>query len=233
MGRWLSLALMLWTVQTSTVLAQFIPPEQPSSIKGFGRTTNPKKDCKFLAKGEELQLTLPATVHDLSVEIGRMNAPRVLQPVSGNFTLAVKVSDVTHPQAPSAIRERKPFIGAGLLIMADEKNYIRLERASLQLGNSAPIYANWELRQNGRWIRQGNAGERPLTSDATWLRIQRQGNEFLGSVSDDGESWTALPPITLPCPEEVQAGIAAVNDTPAPFKPRFSEFSLSSAGADR
>lgn len=117
--------------------------------------------------------------------------------------------------------------------MADEKNYIRLERASLQTGNSAPIYANWELRQNGRWVREGNAGERPLTGDVTWLRIQRQGNQFLGSVSDDGESWTALPPITLPCPVEVQAGIAAVNDTPAPFKPRFSGLSLSSESAAR
>lgn len=227
MRSWLGLWLVLCAVPASPVRGQFIPPEQPGSIKGWGKTANPLKDCKFQAKNGELQLTLPATVHDLSVEIGRMNAPRVLQPIRGDFSISVKVSDVSHPRAPSAIRERKPFIGAGLLIMADDRNYIRLERASVRLGNSAPIYTSWELRQNGQWVRQGNAGERPLASEVTWLRIQRQGDQYLGSVSDDGQAWTALPAITLPGPAEVQAGIAAVNDTPAPFKPRFSELTLS------
>lgn len=229
MGRGLILALLLWSVSAHPVQGQFIPPDQPSVLKGWGKPANPKKDCKFLAKVDELQLTLPATIHDLSVEIGRMNAPRVLQPVRGDFTISVKVSDVTHPQAPSAIRERKPFIGAGLLIMADEKNYIRLERASVQLGNSAPIYTSWELRLNGQWVRQGHAGERPLKSDVTWLQIQRQGSQWLGSVSDDGQAWTALAPIQAAFPAETQAGIAAVNDTPAPFKPRFSALTLKSS----
>jgi regulation of enolase protein 1 (concanavalin A-like superfamily) len=176
---------------------------------------------------------LPAKVHDLSVEIGRMNAPRVLQSVKGDFVAQVKVSGVTHPGAQSVIPGRKPFCSAGLLVWQDQGNYIRLERAALLNGTANSVYASWELRQFGRFVRAGNAGELPLTGADTWLRITRTGDSFVGEASNNGQDWTKLPAINLVGnTTELKVGILAVNDTPAAFTPQFSEYSLKLANKD-
>ena len=201
--------------------------KKPVLIPEWGELVAPGKDCKFKALENGLTLTLPASVHDLSIEIGRMNAPRVLQSVKGDFVMQVKVAGVQHPGARSAIPTRKPFCSAGLVVWQNQGNYLRLERAALLNGAENSIYANWELRQNGRFTRAGNPGEQPLTGPETWLRITRTGVAFDAAVSGNGQDWSKLPPMNLPgTNDELQVGILAVNDTPAPFTPEFSEFSL-------
>lgn len=202
--------------------------QKTGEVPAWGEIVNPKKDCKFLPLDETLKMTLPATAHDLSIEINRMNAPRLVQPVSGDFTIQVKVAGVSHPQSPSTIPNRRPFCSAGLLIWSNERNYIRLERASLLAGGVVTTYASWELRQDGKFVRAGRSDELPLKGDVTWLRITRTGESFVGAASQDGAEWQSLPSITL-TGSNLRAGILAVNDTPTPFSPVFSDFSLRSA----
>lgn len=229
MVRLLAASLCL-VILGSSAFAQSKKPATPVAVPDFGELFNPGKDCKHKSQDGSLMLTLPASVHDLSVEIGRMNAPRVVQAVKGDFVVQVKVSGVTHPGAQSAIAGRKPFCSAGLLVSQDQGNYIRLERAALLNGSVNSIYASWELRQGGKFVRQGNASELPLTGEATWLRMTRTGDSFVGEASNNGQDWTKLPAINLVGnTTELRVGILAVNDTPAPFSPQFSEYSLTVA----
>lgn len=225
------LGFWMAVTQCDIGLAQFRKPSPaPTVLPEWGEVIIPGKGCKFKTLDEGLRLTLPAGVQDLSVEIGRMNAPRVLQSVKGDFVVQVKVSGVSHPGGQSAIPDRKPFCSAGLLVWQDQGNYIRLERAALLTGAVNSTYTNWELRQAGKFARPGNAGELPLTGPDTWLRITRAGDSFIGEASVNGQDWTKLPNLGLVgTAAELKVGILAVNDTPAAFNPEFSEYSLQRA----
>lgn len=206
-------------------------PPKSKVLPGWGESVNPRNDCKFKATDGALKLTLPAVAHDLSVEIHRMNAPRVIQPVKTDFILQVKVSGVSHPGAQSVIPGRRPFCSAGLLVWQDEWNYIRFERASLLNGGNATTYASWELRQDGKFARAGRGDELPLGGLDSWLRVTRRGNTFSAAASADGQNWSPLPDIKLAAKPGLQVGILAVNDTPAPFSPQFQDFSLEAVAA--
>lgn len=222
--------LAILVLQVSSI--SFAQTGKLKSIPDWGDVVNPKKDCKIVPVDGELKMTLPAVAHDLSVEINRMNAPRVLQAASGDFSIQVKVSGVSHPQNQSVIAGRKPFCSAGLLIWKNERNYIRLERASLLNGAVVSTYASWELRQDGKFARAGQAGELPLTGEVSWLRITRTGNSFVGAASNDGIDWRPLPEITLQG-ADLQAGVLAINDTPKPFTPVFADFTLTANSAEK
>lgn len=201
-------------------------PEPPAELANWGRVTAPNKKVKFKTIGETLEISLPSGANDFSIELGRVTAPRVLQPVSGDFTIQVQVSQVTAPGRVSMTPGRKPFTAAGLLVWQDEQNYIRLEHARCLSGGQVMNYANWEIRSQGQWVRQGRFDELPLNSEASWLRISRRGNLFSGAVSLDGKEWRSLPDIAAVWSADLQAGIVAVNDTRIPFKPRFSGLNL-------
>lgn len=141
-------------------------------------------------------------------------------------TYQVTVADVTGPQGDSLLAGRRAFVGAGILVWADERNYVRLERAAMQGGLRDTVYANWELRENGRFARAGTTGEMPLSGNATWLRVQRRGNQLIGSVSEDGATWKDLLPLTVNWPQDIQIGIAAVNNTPIGYEARFANRTL-------
>lgn len=222
MAKITSVICVLSILFSSTVFGQ---QQKAGEVPVWGEIVNPKKDCKFLPLDETLKVTLPATAHDLSIEINRMNAPRLVRPVTGDFTIQVKVAGVSHPQSPSTIPNRRPFCSAGLLIWSNERNYIRLERASLLAGNVISTYASWELRQDGKFVRAGRNDDLPLKGAVSWLRITRTGDSFVGAASHDGQDWMPLPSITL-AGNNLRAGILAVNDTPTPFSPVFSDFSL-------
>ena len=88
------------------------------------------------------------------------------------------------------------------------------------------VYANWELRTNGRFVRPGTTGEMPLSGKATWLRVERRGDQLIGSVSEDGTNWKGLAPLTVNWPQDIQIGIAAVNNTPIGYEARFEDRTL-------
>jgi regulation of enolase protein 1 (concanavalin A-like superfamily) len=182
---------------------------------------DPVEGTQMVATGDQATLKVAPAVHDLSIELGQMTAPRALEPVSGDFTYQVRVANVTGPEGESLLAGRRAFVGAGILVWADERNYVRLERAAMQGGLRDTIYANWELRENGRFARPGATGEMPLSGPATWLRVQRRGNQLIGSVSEDGALWKDLPPLMVKWPQDVQIGIAAVNNTPIGYEARF------------
>ncbi|MEO8497506.1 MAG: DUF1349 domain-containing protein, partial [Planctomycetota bacterium] len=169
--------------------------------------------------------------HGLSIELGRMNAPRVLRKAKGDFVLEVKVEGEFAP-GEQTIPERTPYNGAGLLVFGDERNYVRLERAILTRNGQNQHYTNFQVWKNGVLLRFGQTDDHPLdSSSATWLRLERRGDEILGSVRQENESWVELPAKKATFSNKTMVGVASMNASSKEFSPRFSELRLYTAAS--
>jgi RNA polymerase sigma factor (sigma-70 family) len=198
---------------------------------GWDKAIDPDKDCKFVHEKDALTIVVPGKDHDLGVERDKMNAPRLLRDVEGDFVAEVRVGgDSFKPSADSTTTERKSFVGAGLVLMDGDKTYIRLERAGLHRDGELHTYPNWELRKDGEWKLAGGAFGLPFEYKDTYLRLERKGDQVLGSYSQDGKEWTSLDPLEVTLPARLKVGIAAVSTSAEPFKPRFDAFKLTVSG---
>jgi regulation of enolase protein 1 (concanavalin A-like superfamily) len=194
-------------------------------VTGWDKPVDPDKDCKFNRDKDTLTIEVPGKDHDLGIERGLMNSPRLLRDVEGDFVPQVRVSGTFKPSQNSTSNERLRFVGAGLLLMADEKTYIRLERAAVNSQCEVKTYANWELRQDGKWVLAGD-GSVPLEDKETYLRLERKGDRILASVSHDGKEWKEMKPLELQLPAKLKLGVAAGGTSMDVFAPRFDQFQL-------
>jgi regulation of enolase protein 1 (concanavalin A-like superfamily) len=223
------LCALAWTVLSCTAFAADPQPEPESPNpfwSGWDKPIDPDKDCKFKREKGGLVIAVPGKDHDLGVERGRMNAPRLLRDVEGDFVAEVRVGGKFAPSDNSTATERVSWLGAGLVLMASEKTYVRLERAALRSDKELKAYANWELRQDGKWELAGTSEVCPLKGKETWLRLQRKGDKVHGFVTEDGKKWTELKALELKLPAKVKRGVAAITTSSDPFSPRFDLFKL-------
>jgi hypothetical protein len=194
-------------------------------LRGWGTALDPDGDCRFTMAQDKLTITVPGTDHALCIEQNRMNAPRVLRNVEGDFIAQVKVTARFPAWVKSVVPTRGPFHGAGLLLWKDAKTYVRLERAHLKPDDPDAAYANWELRKGGEFARIGDDSV-GLEGESTWLRLERRGRLLFGSVSADGIGWTTLEPIEVDLPAKLQVGVNAGQNTSTGFEPTFEAFRL-------
>jgi RNA polymerase sigma factor (sigma-70 family) len=199
-------------------------------VTGWDKPVDPDKDCKFIRDKGTLTIEVPGKDHDLGIERGLMNSPRLLRDVEGDFVAQVRVRGTFKPSQDSTSNERIPFVGAGLLLMADEKTYIRLERAALRIGAEVKTYANWELREDGNWVLAGDASVQPLEDTETYLRLERKRDKLLASVSHDGKEWRELRSLEPTLPRKLKIGVAAGGTSMDVFAPRFDQFQLKQKG---
>jgi regulation of enolase protein 1 (concanavalin A-like superfamily) len=199
----------------------------PQVIEGWGAVVDPDGDCKVQLQEGQLGIEVPDRWHDLSFEWDKMNAPRVLSDVEGDFRIQVKVRGEVHPVGTSTNPESTPFCGAGLLVWHDERNYIRLERASLVDGEWYRPYLNFEVRRDGRPVPAPplSLGDLPVT-----LRIERRGQTITGWVSYDGAEWTKAGEREVTYPARIKIGVVAVSTSRRVFSPVFQGLRLDKPG---
>jgi regulation of enolase protein 1 (concanavalin A-like superfamily) len=204
----------------------FSQEKQPPPLNGWGIAVDPDRDCRIGLEGEKLTITVPPKRHDLSIEVGNVNAPRVLQNIKGDFIAQIKISGkVRHTGNPTS-EHFLAYHGAGLLLWQDERTYIRLERASVVQEKAGAVhYANFELRQNGKRVDVENTAIRISDQDA-YLRLERRGDRVFGSVSTDGVRWMSFDPYVVNLHAELRLGVAAINTSTAPYKAEFDEFEV-------
>jgi regulation of enolase protein 1 (concanavalin A-like superfamily) len=113
---------------------------------------------------------------DLYPSYTNANAPRLLQPISGNFTVDTLV-------------EFNPiyfYQGAGILIWQDDSNFLRFERAFW--GNRSGIF--FAKRVNGGGLPDiSPLVEHPTTASVVELRLQKNGDHFTSSWREPGKNW--------------------------------------------
>lgn len=201
-------------------------PLREGPNKGWGDFVDPDKDCQFKVEGGKLTITVPGSDHDRAIERGKMNAPRAWQIVEGDFTIEVKVSGVFAPVDMNN-QDAPAYHGAGFIIHSDDKTYISLDRATYRDGMADHVYANFELRQNGKIERFGEPNDLRLERGKdTWLKIQRKGNRFFGYATQEAGKWHDLGHKTVNIPAKLRVGVAAINTSLQPFAPVFSELKI-------
>jgi regulation of enolase protein 1 (concanavalin A-like superfamily) len=205
--------------------------DKPTTFRGWGTLTDPDNDCTVKEEAGKLTMTVPGGTHDLNQALGGMKAPRILQPVEGDFRVQVKVSGEFAPGDKAADARAVPFNGAGLLIWQDEKNYLRLERNIwwvAQAEKTARYPPLIEYYKDGQYQETNPMGtfDEFFKGRSTWLKLDRRGDKVTASYSHDGKDWTAAKEITVELPKKIQLGVAAVNTSTKPFKVEFEEFKL-------
>jgi hypothetical protein len=202
------------------------PPREDDAgkiLRLYGEVLDPDNDCKFTLTGTKIAITVPGSDHILAFERGKTNAPRVLKEQEGDFTATVTLDGGYPKTAKSVVMGRNPFNGAGLLIYADDKNYIRFERARVLRPEQTLCYASWELWQDG----DGCGPVRRKTGNSTRINLCRSESSGPATNSTEptaptaertGKTWSRF---RRSCrAKSKSASWRAI--TPTPFSPRRS-----------
>ncbi len=201
-----TLALAAAGLSCSRALAADKPVQ---TVPGFGVVVDPDGDCR-VSDRVKITIGVPNTNHGITYrpEPGqsKLNAPRLVQDVKGDFQVAVKVSAFPTPPTKNSTTGRPCHQAAGLFIWIDERNFIRLERAGS--GGMPEPHVYLERFEDGQSI-----AKRSLSVDNTdtYLHVTRTGDTLVFRSSDDGEAWSKVQTLTLKLPEELKVGLHAIN----------------------
>jgi regulation of enolase protein 1 (concanavalin A-like superfamily) len=199
------------------------PEPKGKDIDGWGLAIDPGDDCKFVPAGKSLTIQVPGTYHDLNPDSGKLNSPRVMRAVEGDFVATVKVTGDFQPNGKTTAPKSVPFNGAGLLVWSDSDNYIRLERGALLRKDKISTTVAFEEREGGY---RGAVHNDAAPVGPVYLRMERKGSRISGAISPDGTTWKKLKPIDTVWPAKLKVGLAAINSNSEPFAPKFEEFDL-------
>jgi class 3 adenylate cyclase/tetratricopeptide (TPR) repeat protein len=152
---------------------------------------DPKADCQYELNIESSQLEIRAS-SDCDLWWTNLNAPRLLQDISGDFAIETKI-------APAG--ENITIVG-GLLVWKDKDNFIRFERGmhgTNEIGLSGNIKGEF-----------GHFGRGVLASETIYLRIERIGDTLSAYCSKDDENWLTCGEVGFPVGDPIQVGIHAI-----------------------
>jgi regulation of enolase protein 1 (concanavalin A-like superfamily) len=194
-------------------------------VPGWGVLLDPDGDCKITATKDKVKIEMPGAAHDFAAELQRWNAPHILTPVTGDVIVDLKVCGELKPGQNSVIDGRRPYHGAGLLLLKDRNNYVSLHRGVVHLDNGARHYANFELRKDGAMaISRYELG---IDDQDTHLRVERRGNKFYALASHDGVNWKVYEePIVADFPADIRVGVVAVSSSDVPLHCSLEGFSV-------
>jgi hypothetical protein len=200
----------------------------PRQVAGWGEVIDPDGDCQVQSDAVGVTMNVPGKLHDLSVEIGAVNAPRILKDVTGDFSARVKVPNRFGPAGPSTAPGRLPYHGAGLLLWSDPETYIRVERASIARDGKILHSAAFEVRSGGRIA---HAQSMPIADGPLFLRLDRQGDQVLAFHSADGVGWIPLGSVPVAMPAKARVGVAAINSSVQPLAARLEDYRVDGGAA--
>jgi regulation of enolase protein 1 (concanavalin A-like superfamily) len=205
--------------RAKTVKGIVKPPE-------WGDVIDPDGDCRIAVDPQRDRATIfvPGRPHILSAEIGRVNAPRVLRELKGDFDVKVRVTGTDHPGGRATASQYAPYHGAGILVWQDQENYVRLEIATdLQRGKSRS-YVNFEYRKEGSLVVSSGL---PNGDGSNHLRLKRRGNEIHAAFGPDGLRWTSFPPLFAKLNDRLNVGVLAINTATKPLTAELEGFEVS------
>jgi regulation of enolase protein 1 (concanavalin A-like superfamily) len=221
--RWrLSSLFVLLLVAGSPARSQ----EGGKPIRNWGTALDPDGDYKIRPVGSARVIDVPASLHDLNVVVDKYNSPRVVFDVDGDFTTSVKIVGSFRPGRTALKANTIPYIGAGIFLSVDEKNYLLFERAATLRDGKPGNFAHFEQFVDGARAAVHNG---PLAAGTAYLRLERRGTKLSGEVSKDGKRWTLLEPIQTSWPAQIRVGLNALNTSDTRFLVRFEEFTLKDA----
>jgi len=189
------------------------------TVSPWGQLVDPDGDCSFTVEREALTIGFSGAAHGLDAERGRMNAPRVLRSIDGDFAVEVTV-DGNLPLPSDG--DVTAYVSGGLLLLVDERNYIRLERASFTRRGSVNHYANFEQRIAGRRTRMGLFRDYPLKeSERVDLRLEVKSGSVRALARIAGQPWNEMGTAKIDKDSTCSIGVSGVNTSNQPVDVTF------------
>ena len=197
---------------------------------GLLAVANLPDDCQLKPEGPRLLISIPGSLHVLSPQLHKFNAPRLLSTIKGDFTALVAVTGGIMPGTdPLPLADGQPplpftFQSAGLLAWVDEANYLRLERTSIYNTVEGKRYHH-VLVEN---CRDGKLKSefRDARDAALTLRFERRGSEMRCSYNPDGRNWLEVKRQNVGFPGELKVGVSASNLSTKPFSAHLEDFQI-------
>jgi len=192
--------LTQWYLEPKKISGQFTQTVFSDEFDGVlcsgWQWINPGGDCGYEFNIESSRLEIRAA-SDCDLWQTNLNAPRLLQEISGDFAIETKM----------ALAEKETPTVGGLLVWNDKDNYIRFERGmhgTNEIGLSGKI--------NGEW---GHFGRGMLVSETVYMCIERIGDTLSAYCSKDCENWLTCGEVNFPVDDPIQVGIHAIGSTGA------------------
>jgi regulation of enolase protein 1 (concanavalin A-like superfamily) len=197
------------------------PEATGKPLGDWGIAIDPDGDCKIDDKGDVLEVSIPNTHHDLNADQNKMNAPRVMREVTGDFTMTVRVLGEFKPPVKSTNPKAIAYIGGGIVVWQDSDNYIFLGRAGINRNGKNGEFAAFEERE---FSTRGAVNNRGIDAGGVYLRVERRNNRVLGYTSKDGKNWSRLDPMETSYPATIKVGLYAINGCADPVIVKFEDF---------
>ncbi len=207
------------------------PDPKGKDLPDWGLAIDTDGDCKFVPDGKKsLSIEVPGTWHDLNPHVNKLNSPRVVQTVEGDFSITVKVCGDFKPGGKPQNPMSVPSNGGGIVVWNNSDNFIRLERFALsRKGKVTPLVVFLE-REAGY---QGAEHNEASPGGDCYLRMERKGSRITGSISPDGTKWKQLKPIDTLWPSQLKVGLTVANSNSEPLTVRFEEVKLTGAPKEK
>ena len=208
---------------------------QATSFSEWGTYHDPSKSSVFGLSEDSLSIYTTGPKQDLSIELGNMTAPRVITKVNGDFEIEVRV-DGNFAPGKTKVSSRKPYQGAGILMMQDKSNYIRLEYAYLNDGVLDKNYVSYEIRLNGKITTQINSSISQFQKRSSYidLKLSKSKNRINASIRIDGRQWRSIPAHpAFQLPDDLEVGFAVVNASTTPVAVHFTNAWIKDHKIDR
>ncbi len=196
-------------------------------IEGWGDFEDPTGATKIEVRDGVLSITTPAILTD-NYPPGAVNAPRVTQEVSGDFTADVKVLHLDEAKPNSvfkSIGDFPAYHAATLLIRLDDKNCVRFERVSMHRDTTLSTLCVLQMWENTASTMYESV---PVDDTVTNLRVERIGAVLRSSYSqDNGKTWTRMGDCKLKAlAGKVSVGLSMTNNTDPGSVVRFRDFQI-------
>ena len=220
-----SIKLQSWASGGSGRFRDVVFLDEFDSIKPIWRWIDPRGDCLrkigqpvvggiLQEKRGWLELHVGQN-HDLwwgpNGQGGNMEAPRMLQPISGDFAIEAKITCLGQQ------REH-----GGILVWLDENRFVRLEKTSSLHAFKGDIRFETHVRRGLRTVGRGQQN-----SLINYLRLERTGHEFRGFCSTDGQDWQSCGTDSVVMQDPIMVGVHALcpGNTPSTVT-RFDYFKI-------
>jgi hypothetical protein len=184
----------------------------------FDGWERPLGDGHFERRGDRLTITVPGKSHELDVVEGRLNAPRLLRDVEGDFAVQVRVGG----------NFRDGQGAAGLILLGGGKGVSLALGARRRYGKPQP-YCWTHFFDRSSNVATTFDGHVQLPGETAWLRLERRGHTFItqGDLLD-GHGWMTWEETEggVRLPKKVKVGVFAEATASGTYKAVFDQFRL-------
>lgn len=187
---------------------------EPSGFPADWQWIDPEKGAaavRYDLTSGRLKMTVPSG-RDYFGET--RNAPMLIKSVTGDFEIETKVS----------FSPKESYQGAGLVVIRNDSNYLRLERAFGGTGGGESGI-RFDLRSDEAYEPLATPDQFSTEAQTVELRLVRKGAEFTGFWREPGGQWREVATTKTSYPATLRVGLIACN-TADPIEAEFSYIRL-------